>query len=105
MLGKSLLGAALAALTLHAPAQDIKLPGTLTVTAYDTGSSGFNMAVAIGKAFKALLAAMRAGLLKYRVGGHDQVAAIGPGFVEALPVRDDRSADDILGYDERGLPT
>lgn len=32
-----------------------------------------------------LLAAMRAGLLKYRVGGHDQVAAIGPGFVEALP--------------------
>ena len=25
--------------------------------------------------------------------------------IEALPVRDDRSADDILGYDERGLPT
>lgn len=34
-----------------------------------------------------LLAAMRAGLLKYRTGGHDQVAAIGPGFVEALPDR------------------
>ena len=34
-----------------------------------------------------LLAATRAGLLKYRAGGHDQVAAIGPGFVEALPDR------------------
>jgi TRAP transporter TAXI family solute receptor len=33
-------------------AQDIKLPATLTVTAYDTGSSGFNIAVAVGKAFK-----------------------------------------------------
>jgi F-type H+-transporting ATPase subunit epsilon len=32
-----------------------------------------------------LLAATRAGLLKYRSGGKDQVAAVGPGFVEALP--------------------
>jgi F-type H+-transporting ATPase subunit epsilon len=34
-----------------------------------------------------LLAATRAGLLKYRTGGHDEVAAIGPGFVEARPDR------------------
>jgi F-type H+-transporting ATPase subunit epsilon len=34
-----------------------------------------------------LLAATRAGLLKYRIGGKDSVAAIGPGFVEALPDR------------------
>lgn len=34
-----------------------------------------------------LLAATRAGLLKYRSEGRDQVAAIGPGFVEALPDR------------------
>jgi TRAP transporter TAXI family solute receptor len=33
-------------------AQDIKLPSTLTFTAYDTGSSGFNIAVAVGKMFK-----------------------------------------------------
>jgi len=52
MLGKTLLGAAIAAFSLQAPAQDVKLPQTLTLTAYDTGSSGFNMAVAIGKAFK-----------------------------------------------------
>lgn len=32
-------------------AQD-KLPPTLTFTAYDTGSSGFNIAVAVGKMFK-----------------------------------------------------
>lgn len=49
-----LLCAALAALAIAAPAaaQDVKLPATLTMTAYDTGSSGFNIVVAIGKAFK-----------------------------------------------------
>ena len=35
-----------------AQAQTIKLPETLTFTAYDTGSSGFNIAVAVGKALK-----------------------------------------------------
>jgi TRAP transporter TAXI family solute receptor len=35
-----------------AAAQDVKLPSTLTWTAYDTGSSGFNIAVAVGKAMK-----------------------------------------------------
>jgi TRAP transporter TAXI family solute receptor len=47
-------GAALAAaaLSLPAAAQDTKLPPTLTMTAYDTGSSGFNIVVAVGKAFK-----------------------------------------------------
>jgi TRAP transporter TAXI family solute receptor len=33
-------------------AQEIKLPSTLTMTAYDTGTSGFNIAVAVGKVFK-----------------------------------------------------
>jgi len=46
------LGAAFAALASGAAAQSIKLPDTLTVTAYDTGSSGFNIAVAVGKAMK-----------------------------------------------------
>lgn len=41
-----------AAFAPGAQAQDVKLPSTLTWTAYDTGSSGFNMAVAMGKAFK-----------------------------------------------------
>lgn len=44
---------ALAAIIIPgAVAQDVKLPPTITLTAYDTGSSGFNMAVAIGKAMK-----------------------------------------------------
>ncbi|MBN9582332.1 MAG: TAXI family TRAP transporter solute-binding subunit [Afipia sp.] len=35
-----------------ARAQDIKLPPTMTFTAYDTGSSGFNIAVGVGKMMK-----------------------------------------------------
>jgi TRAP transporter TAXI family solute receptor len=46
------MGAALLVLALPLAAQEIKLPATLTLTAYDTGSSGFNIAVAVGKAFK-----------------------------------------------------
>src|SRR5690349_19253548 len=30
----------------------VKLPPTVTMTAYDTGTSGFNIAVAVGKMFK-----------------------------------------------------
>ena len=46
-------GAALAAaLAAPAVAQQVKLPATLTMTAYDTGSSGFNITVAVGKAMK-----------------------------------------------------
>jgi TRAP transporter TAXI family solute receptor len=49
------LGAALlatAAISGPAHAQDFKLPSSLTFTAYDTGSSGFNIAVAVGKGIK-----------------------------------------------------
>jgi ABC-type glycerol-3-phosphate transport system substrate-binding protein len=35
-----------------AAAQDVKLPGTLTVTAYETGSNTFNQAVAVGQMLK-----------------------------------------------------
>src|SRR5258707_13052597 len=44
--------AALAASVTMASAQDIKLPPTLTFTAYDTGTAGFNIAVAVGKMMK-----------------------------------------------------
>ncbi|MDB5564462.1 MAG: hypothetical protein JWP84_1028 [Tardiphaga sp.] len=33
-------------------AQDIKLPPTMAMTAYDTGTAGFNISVAVGKMFK-----------------------------------------------------
>ncbi|MCF8532871.1 MAG: TAXI family TRAP transporter solute-binding subunit [Reyranella sp.] len=46
-------GAVVASLTVGAAtAQEIKLPQSLTLTAYDTGTSGFNIAVAIGKMMK-----------------------------------------------------
>ncbi|MGH8706480.1 MAG: TAXI family TRAP transporter solute-binding subunit [Burkholderiales bacterium] len=48
-LSRAALGAALA---LAGTAYAQELPPNLTLTAYDTGSSGFNMAVAIGKAMK-----------------------------------------------------
>jgi TRAP transporter TAXI family solute receptor len=50
----SMAAAAAATLLWGAPAsgQAVKLPPTLTFTAYDTGSSGFNIAVAVGKMFK-----------------------------------------------------
>ena len=54
----TILAIALAAIVSAAPtalrADDIKLPSTLTFTAYDTGSSGFNIAVAVGKMLKDL---------------------------------------------------
>jgi TRAP transporter TAXI family solute receptor len=40
------------ALALALPVQAQKLPSSLTFTAYDTGSSGFNIAVAVGKTLK-----------------------------------------------------
>ena len=45
----ALTGAAV--MTVPAFAQ-VKLPPTLTVTAYDTGTAGFNITVAIGKMMK-----------------------------------------------------
>ncbi|MGE0659649.1 MAG: TAXI family TRAP transporter solute-binding subunit [Reyranellaceae bacterium] len=49
----SVAGAALLASAVAMPAlAQVKLPEQMSWTAYDTGSSGFNMAVAIGQAFK-----------------------------------------------------
>ena len=45
-------GALVIALTAQASAQAVKLPETLTWTAYDVGSGGYNQAVAIGNALK-----------------------------------------------------
>ena len=45
----ALTGTAVAASTAAA---QVKLPPSVTMTAYDTGTSGFNITVAIGKMFK-----------------------------------------------------
>lgn len=44
--------AACVAMPAYAQQAPIQLPGTIGVTAYDTGSGGYNQAVAIGNAFK-----------------------------------------------------
>lgn len=50
----AMTAAALAAVVgvASASAQEVKLPPTLTFTAYDTGTSGFNITVAVGKGLK-----------------------------------------------------
>lgn len=56
-----------------ARAQEVKLPASLTMTAYDTGTSGFNMTVAVGKMLKE-----RAGAdLRVLPGGND-IARLSP---------------------------
>jgi TRAP transporter TAXI family solute receptor len=48
----SMLAACALTLTTTARAEDLKLPATMAFTAYDTGTAGFNIAVAVGKMMK-----------------------------------------------------
>ncbi len=47
--GAAVVAAVAMACIGNAVAQDVKLPGTLTMTAYETGSNAFNQAVAVGQ--------------------------------------------------------
>ena len=66
-------------------AQDIKLPSTLTLTAYDTGSSGFNIAVAVGKA------------LKDKYGSDMRVLPAGNDVARLAPLRANRAQASAMG--------
>ncbi len=81
--------AAFAALALivapAAPAQDIKLPSTVTLTAYDTGSSGFNMAVAIGKT------------IKDKIGSDVRVLPAGNDVARLAPLKGGRAQASAMG--------
>lgn len=72
------------AFSMSAAAQDIKLPPQLSWTAYDTGSSGFNMAVAIGQQFK-----------KY--GADMRVLAAGNDTARLAPLRAGRAVASAMG--------
>jgi TRAP transporter TAXI family solute receptor len=75
-------------LALPAAAQELKLPPTLTFTAYDTGTSGFNITVAVGKGlqekFKTELRVLPAGNDVARIAplkaGRAQMTAMGTGI-------------------------
>jgi TRAP transporter TAXI family solute receptor len=66
-------------------AQEVKLPPTLTFTAYDTGSSGFNIAVAVGKT------------LKDKNGTDVRVLPAGNDVARLAPLRADRAQASAMG--------
>lgn len=68
-----------------AQAQDAKLPPTLTLTAYDTGSSGFNIAVAVGKA------------LKDKFGSDMRVLPAGNDVARLAPLKANRAQASAMG--------
>ncbi|CAN7245589.1 TAXI family TRAP transporter solute-binding subunit [Bradyrhizobium sp. LjRoot220] len=80
---------ALAGISLMASApalaQDVKLPPTMTFTAYDTGTAGFNIAVAVGK------------MMKDRYGTDLRVLPAGNDVARLAPLRAGRAAASAMG--------
>lgn len=68
-----------------AHAQDIKLPPTMTFTAYDTGTAGFNIAVAVGK------------MLKDKYGTDLRVLPAGNDVARLAPLRANRAMSSAMG--------
>ena len=68
-----------------ARAQDIKLPPTLTFTAYDTGTAGFNIAVAVGK------------MMKDKYGTDVRVLPAGNDVARLAPLRAGRAVVSAMG--------
>ena len=84
----STIAAALAASLLAAPAalaQDVKLPPTMTFTAYDTGTAGFNIAVAVGK------------MAKDKYGSDVRVLPAGNDVARLAPLRANRAIASAMG--------
>jgi len=77
--------AALAASVTLASAQDVKLPPTLTFTAYDTGTAGFNIAVAVGK------------MMKDKYGTDVRVLPAGNDVARLAPLRAGRAVSSAMG--------
>ena len=87
-LPKPLVAVLLGSVLIAAPAawaQDLKLPRTLTLTAYDTGTSGFNIAVAVGK------------MLKDKHGTDVRVLPAGNDVARLAPLRAGRSQASAMG--------
>ena len=78
-----------AALMASPVAAQVKLPPTITMTAYDTGTSGFNITVAIGK------------MLKDKYGSDSRVLPAGNDVARLQPLRANRACD--LGHGRRRL--
>ncbi|WP_166296640.1 TAXI family TRAP transporter solute-binding subunit [Bradyrhizobium sp. 2S1] len=85
----ALAPAALAGLSLvaalPASAEDIKLPPTMAVTAYDTGTAGFNIAVGVGK------------MMKDKYGTDVRVLPAGNDVARLAPLRAKRAVSSAMG--------
>ncbi len=71
--------------TTAAIAEDVKLPPTLTFTAYDTGTAGFNIAVAVGK------------MMKDKYGTDLRVLPAGNDVARLAPLRSKRAVLSAMG--------
>jgi TRAP transporter TAXI family solute receptor len=65
--------------------QDVKLPSSMAVTAYDTGTAGFNIAVAVGK------------MMKDKYGTDVRVLPAGNDVARMAPLRAGRAAMSWMG--------
>jgi TRAP transporter TAXI family solute receptor len=68
-----------------AHAEDVKLPPTMTFTAYDTGTAGFNIAVAVGK------------MMKDKYGTDVRVLPAGNDVARLAPLRARRAMSSAMG--------
>jgi TRAP transporter TAXI family solute receptor len=68
-----------------ASAQDVKLPPTLAFTAYDTGTAGFNISVAVGK------------MMKDKYGTDVRVLPAGNDVARLAPLRAGRAVASAMG--------
>src|SRR3954470_3870240 len=86
---KALAPTALASISLlalpAAYAEDVKLPPTLTFTAYDTGTAGFNIAVGVGK------------MMKDKYGTDVRVLPAGNDVARLAPLRAGRAVASAMG--------
>jgi len=71
--------------TTAAQAEDVKLPPTMTFTAYDTGTAGFNIAVAVGK------------MMKDKYGTDLRVLPAGNDVARLAPLRAGRAVSSAMG--------
>jgi len=73
------------AYTASAAASEVKLPPSITMTAYDTGTSGFNITVAIGK------------MMKDKYGSDTRVLPAGNDVARLQPLRAGRASLSAMG--------
>ncbi len=85
LLSLAVAGAGVWLCAAPAVGQDAKLPSTLSFTAYDTGSSGFNIAVAVGK------------MLKDKHGADVRVLPAGNDVARLTPLRAGRAQASAMG--------